>query len=399
MTLGEIIHSLQRLRLYCESAQYKGWDPYDGLNSKVFHHLPLLKRSAFCREVMVQGLKRCPLNLRPLLLVPKEYNPKGIALFLQGYCNLVKAARASTLQDNQDKLTTKVTELADLLISLQSKGNYHGACWGYNFDWQARGGLFFPKYTPTVVVTSFCATALMEAYEITGQKHYLDIALTSADFVMNDLHRHHTAEDSFIFSYSPLKGNDTVYNASMLGSRLLAYCYKYTGREELREAARQSVRACLKGQSEDGSWRYGLLPIQKWVDSFHTGYILDCLEAYEELTGDTVAHEAIEKGFEYYVRHFFESNGTPRYYNNKKYPIDIHCSGQLLVTLSRLHKLSSHRPLADKVVDWTIRNMQSSRGYFHYQIKPLLNSRISYMRWSNAFMFYSLSYYILKFLE
>lgn len=394
MTLGEIIHSLQRLRLYCESAQYKGWDPYDGLNSKVFHHLPLLKRSAFCREVMVQGLKRCPLNLRPLLLVPKEYNPKGIALFLQGYCNLVKAARASTLQDNQDKLTTKVTELADLLISLQSKGNYHGACWGYNFDWQARGGLFFPKYTPTVVVTSFCATALMEAYEITGQKHYLDIALTSADFVMNDLHRHHTAEDSFIFSYSPLKGNDTVYNASMLGSRLLAYCYKYTGREELREAALQSVRACLKGQSEDGSWRYGLLPIQKWVDSFHTGYILDCLEAYEELTGDTVAHKAIEKGFEYYVRHFFESNGTPRYYNNKKYPIDIHCSGQLLVTLSRLHKLSSHRPLADKVVDWTIRNMQSRHGYFHYQIKPLLNSRISYMRWSNAFMFYSLSYYI-----
>ena len=398
MTLGEIIHSHQRLRLYCESEHYKGWDPFDGLNSKVFQHLPLLKRSAFWREVMVQGFKRCPLNLRPMLRVPKEYNPKGIALFLQGYCNLLKVVRQcpglSSQIGTEDELLLKVTELADLLISLQSKGNYHGACWGYNFDWQARGGLFFPKYSPTVVVTSFCATALMEAYEITGQKRYLDIALTSADFVINDLHRHYTGEDSFLFSYSPLKGNDMVYNASMLGSRLLAYCYKYSGREELREAARQSVKACLEGQSADGSWRYGLLPIQKWVDSFHTGYILDCLAAYEELTGDMVAHDAIEKGFDYYVEHFFEPNGTPKYYNNKKYPIDIHCPGQLLVTLARLHKLSSHQALADKVVGWTLRNMQARQGWFYYQIRPVLNSRISYMRWNNAFMFYSLSYYI-----
>lgn len=395
-----VLTSFKRLKDYCEEEHYKGWDPYDGLNSKVFQALPLLKKSAFFREVMIQGFKRSPVNLRPLMQVPKEHNAKGIGLFLQGYCNLVKTVRRHpelvSVLGTEDALLAKVSEVADLLVSIQSQGNYHGACWGYNFDWQARGGLFFPKYTPTVVATNFCATALMEAYEITGQPVYLDLALTSADFVMKDLHRHNMDDGSFLFSYSPLQGNDTVYNASLLGSRLLSYCYKYTGREELREAARQSVKACVKGQSEEGSWVYGLLPIQKWVDSFHTGYNLDGLIAFEELTGDKLAHEAIEKGLRFYVERFFEPDGTPKYYHNQMYPIDIHCPGQLMVTLSRLHKFEEYCELAEKVMDWTIHHMQDKQGYFYYQLKKGISSKLSYMRWSNAFMFYAMSYYILE---
>ena len=395
-----VLTSFKRLKNYCEEEHYKGWDPYDGLNSKVFQALPLLKKSAFFREVMIQGFKRSPVNLRPLMQVPKEHNAKGIGLFLQGYCNLVKTVRRHpelvSVLGTEDALLAKVSEVADLLVSIQSQGNYHGACWGYNFDWQARGGLFFPKYTPTVVATNFCATALMEAYEITGQPVYLDLALTSADFVMKDLHRHNMDDGSFLFSYSPLQGNDTVYNASLLGSRLLSYCYKYTGREELREAARQSVKACVKGQSEEGSWVYGLLPIQKWVDSFHTGYNLDGLIAFEELTGDKLAHEAIEKGLRFYVERFFEPDGTPKYYYNQMYPIDIHCPGQLMVTLSRLHKFEEYCELAEKVMDWTIHHMQDKQGYFYYQLKKGISSKLSYMRWSNAFMFYAMSYYILE---
>ena len=43
------------------------------------------------RLVVIQGFKRCPINLRRIALVPKEYNAKGIGLFLSGYCNLYKA--------------------------------------------------------------------------------------------------------------------------------------------------------------------------------------------------------------------------------------------------------------------------------------------------------------------
>ncbi len=396
---NKIFKSLLLIKSYCEFEQFKGWDPYDGLNSRVFQALPFLKNSALCRLVVIQGFKRCPFNLRRLAMVPKEHNAKGIGLFLQGYCNLYKAVEANPKLAVEfgrlDEIKGRIVELAELLISMRSEGDYHGACWGYNFDWQARRLFLFPKYTPTVVATNFCATALMDAYEVTGEKKYLDVALSAAEFVMNDLHK---AEynGGFLFSYSPLQGNDTVFNASLLGSKLLSYCYKYTGKEEYKEAARKSVLACCNGQAEDGSWVYGMLPQQSWIDSFHTGYNLDGLIAYEENTGDMSFHENIENGFSFYVKNFFEGDGTPKYYHDKMYPIDIHCPGQLIITLSRLHKFEEYREMADKVLDWTVENMQDKKGYFYYQLKPGISSKISYMRWSNAFMFNSLSYYLLE---
>lgn len=395
----EFIDSFKHLKSYCEFEHYKGWDPYDGLNSKVFQALPFFKESAACRLAVIQGFKRSPINLRRVAGVPKEYNAKGIGLFLLGYCNLLKIVQnkpsLAIELGTEAELIDKIREVADLLMSLQSKRDYHGACWGYNFDWQARRLFLFPKYTPTVVATNFCATALMESYEATGEKRYLDVALTSAEFVKEDLHRYQ-CEDGFLFSYSKLPGNDTVYNASLLGSRLLSYCYKYTGKKEYRELAEASVKACCKGQREDGAWVYGLLPVQSWVDSFHTGYNLDGLIAYEEQTGDTKYHNYIEKGFDYYIKNFFEPDGTPKYYDNQMYPIDIHCPGQLFVTLSRLHKFKEHKELAEKVLDWTIRNMQDKKGYFYYQLKKGISLKISYMRWSNAFMFCALTYYLLE---
>lgn len=395
---NNISASFKGLKSYCEKEQFKGWDPYDGLNSKIFQTLQFSKKSAICRLVVIQGFKRCPLNLRRIAMVPKEHNAKGVGLFLSGYCNLYHAVKekpelakdCGTLQE----IEGQINELAELLISMQSKG-YSGACWGYNFDWQARRLFLFPKFTPTVVATNFCATALMEAYEVTKNKQYLDIALTAADFIIKDLHRTEY-EGGFLFSYSPLEGNDTVFNASLLGSRLLSFCYHYTKNEEYKRIAELSVKACCAGQKENGAWVYGMLPVQSWVDSFHTGYNLDGLIAYQELTGDATYNQYIEKGFDYYVKNLFEEDGTPKYYDNEMYPIDIHCPGQLIITLSRLHKFEQYRELADKVMKWAIDNMQDKKGYFYYQLKKGISSKISYMRWSNAFMFNAMSYYILN---
>ena len=399
MNQGVLHKSLTAIKAYCEQEQFKGWDPYDGLNSRVFQALPLLKHSALCRLIVIQGFKRCPVNLRRLALVPKEHNAKGIGLFLQGYCNLYEAVRhRAELADefgSLDELRGHIVKLAELLISMQSQGNYHGACWGYNFDWQARRMFLFPKFTPTVVATNFAATALMSASEITGEERFRNVALSAAQFVLHDLHRTPHA-DGFLFSYSPLQGNDTVFNASMLGSRLLSYCFQFTNNRDYQQSARESMIACCSGQQADGSWVYGMLPVQSWVDSFHTGYNLDALSAYETLTGDTSFHEHLIKGFDYYVNNFFESDGCPKYYNNRKYPIDIHCPGQLFVTLARLGRFNEYRDLAERVLAWTVKHMQDRKGYFYYQLKQSMSSKISYMRWSNAFMFYALSYYLLN---
>ena len=388
--------SLGLLEKYCRLEQFQGWDPYDGLNSKVFRNFPLLKRSDLVRLAWIQLFKRNPVNLRRLCFVPKGHNPKGNALLISGYCNLFRrqALTGKNQSGSGQELLQIIKNLADRLISLRSDKCRHGSAWGYNFDWQARRLFLFPEGTPTVVVTSFCASALFDAYEVTRREEYLSVALSSADFVMNDLQRT-KKENGFLFSYSPLNGNNTVYNASLLGTKLLSQCYHYTKNDFYFAAARESAVACTEAQNDDGSWFYGELPVQQWIDSFHTGYNLEALVTYQQMAGDTSFSGSIDKGFDFYLNNFFLPDGTPKYYHNKTYPVDIHSPAQFIVALCRSGKLEQHRELADRVLDWTIRHMQDPSGYFYYQKHRFYTNKISYMRWSNAFMFNALSLYLL----
>ncbi len=377
------LHSFEKLRYYCEAEGFKGWDPYDGLNSKVFKFFNLDKVQFF-RLAWIQLFKRNPINLRTIMEVPKEYNPKGLGLFLTGYCNLYAA-------DPKEEYIEKINFLATTLIELKTEG-FSGACWGYNFDWQSRA-FFLPKNTPTVVATSFIASALLDAYEITKNADYLDIALSSVDFVLKDLNRT-PKKEGFIFSYSPFD-NTCIYNASLLGSKLLSRIYSYTKEETLLDAARSSVLACVNAQRKDGAWMYGELNMQNWVDSFHTGYNLECISEYQKYSGDTSFQDNIDKGLEYYLKYFFLDDGTPKYYDTKIFPIDIHAPAQFISTLYQLNVFKKNKTLADKVLTWTIQNMQDEKGYFYYQLKQGISSKIPYMRWAEAWMFYAFSFYFL----
>jgi rhamnogalacturonyl hydrolase YesR len=325
-------------------------------------------------------------------LVPKQPNSKGIGLFLSGYCNLYDlTSNGETAFGTKEEILSKINELANLLYNLKNT-NFSGACWGYNFPWQARRLFLFPKDTPTVVATSFCVEALFKAYDITKNNDFKNLALSAANFIMNDLNRT-PHRSGFLFSYSPYRGNNTVYNASLLGAKTLSLCYKYSNKKIHKETAIKAIKAACDGQETDGSWIYGLLPVQSWIDSFHTGYNLDAISTYQECTGDYQFEENIKKGFNYYMQNFFEKDGTPKYFHDKTYPIDIHSPGQLFVTLSKLNKYTPNKIIANKVMDWTLKNMQSKKGYFYYQLKKGVSSKISYMRWSNAFMFNAVTFY------
>ncbi|OUS03478.1 delta-aminolevulinic acid dehydratase [Flavobacteriales bacterium 33_180_T64] len=394
MKYNNVASSFLKLKTYCETEDFKGWDPYDGLNSKVFQALPF-KHWDLARLAWIQGFKRSPINFRKLLFVPKEHNAKGVALFLLGYCRLYKLALSGCNDfGTKEELLKQINKITDLLLGLRSKG-YSGSAWGYNFDWQARRLFLFPKYTPTVVATCFCVEALLESYEITKNETVLKETLTAADFVLNDLSRTPHG-NGIIFSYSIMDGNNTVINASLLGAKILSYSYKYTKIQMHADVAKQAVVAACDLQEEDGSWIYGLLSIQSWKDSFHTGFNLDAIETYQQNTGDFTFQKYIDKGVTYYLEHFFEANGEPKYYDNKTYPIDIHCPAQVIVTLSKLDLFKTNASLLAKVLDWTIVNMQHKKGYFYYQLKKGMSSKISYMRWSNAFMFNAMAHFLLE---
>jgi hypothetical protein len=375
--------SLDKLLSFIEQENYKGWDPYDGLNSKIFQSIKPISNNRLMRLAWIQFFKRSPVNFRKITGVPKEYNSKGIALFLAGYCKLYQI-------NNQKIYLDKINFFANLLLQLSAKG-WSGYCWGYNFDWQARA-FFQPKNTPTVVASVYAASALIDAYTITQNNEYLNAALSCANFVLKDLNRNYDADGDFCFSYSPLD-KSIVYNASLLGSKLLSKAYSLTGNEEYIQEASKSVNFCIKNQHKDGSWAYGQQPFHYWIDNFHTGFNLECLYVFNSIYPQKNVEQAINKGFEYYITTFFDEEGKAKYYNNKTYPIDIHAPSQLIVTLDTLHRFKQYEQLANKVLMWTIKNMQHPKGYFYYQINKFTKSKIPYMRWAQAWMFYALSIY------
>lgn len=58
--MNDIADAFYKLKIYCETEHFKGWDPYDGLNSKIFQAIPLLKKSVLCRLMVIQGFQALP---------------------------------------------------------------------------------------------------------------------------------------------------------------------------------------------------------------------------------------------------------------------------------------------------------------------------------------------------
>lgn len=388
--------SVLALKTYCEKENYKGWDPYDGLNSKIFQSTPI-KNSRIARLIWIQFFKRFPLNLRKLFFVPKDYNAKGLGLFLTAYCNLYQLARnGDESLGSQTEILERIIEIANRLLAIKNN-NYSGACWGYSFDWQSKA-FFLPKNTPTVVATSFVVEALCHAYEITKNPAYLDAAMSSAKFVTHDLNRINKPGGLFMFSYSPLD-HQAVYNATLLGTKILSIAYYYTGVEEFKDCAYRSAKAVCDLQNADGSFPHSDQVGQSWRDNFHTGFKLESLLSYQTLCADQSFNENIQRGFKYWLENFFDHDtGFSYYYDRDRSTglVDLHCAAE---AMSVLHKFNSEKistKLMDKIALWSINNMQSENGNFYFQKNNILTNKISYMRWPNAWMLYGLSYWLLS---
>lgn len=376
----DITQAIAQLSDYCEKENFAGYDPYDGLNSPITRALSFGRK--YGRIAFIQGMKRSPLNLRPLLGIKKGHNPKGIGLFLWGYAKLYKT-------DPRLEYLEKTKYLLELLDQLKSIG-YSGNCWGYNFDWQSRA-FYVPKDTPTIVNSSFIGHALLDTYLHTGNEKALEMAIPIKDFILNDLNRTEK-KGALCFSYTPLD-RTTVHNANLLGASLLIRLYGYTHDEHLKNTALASLAYTMNHQRPDGSWCYADTTFQNWIDSFHTGFNLQSIRYFLDTGFAKEYRMAYMKGVDFYVRNFFLADGTPKYYHDRIYPIDIHSPAQALVFFSSLG--GAYDELTDRILTWTRNNMQDQEGYFYFQKKEKYTNKIPYMRWGQAWTFHALTEYML----
>lgn len=319
----------RKLHEYCTAHGWRGYDPYDGLNSPLARVLP----GKFARQAWTQLHRRSPINLRPLCGIEPTLNAKTLALAALG-------SRDERLLDELERMRT-----AD-------------GGWGYPFAWQSRA-FFAPSGTPNLICTVFAARAC----ERLGRK---------CDVSVIERHLLRERNGERWFAYVP-QTDSQVHNINMLGAALL-------GRRDCLEFS-------VKRQRADGSWWYGEAANQRWIDSFHTGYNLVALKEYEMRTGDHSFAGSAERGFAFWERTFWRTDGAPRYYHDSDYPIDTHCSAQGILTYLAFGRIEE----AVSVARWTVENMWDKLGFFWYQRGRCRANRMSYMRWTQAWMYYALA--------
>lgn len=388
---------------WARDCDFRGTDPYDGLNSRLL--APLLPRSRVLRLAVIQAVKRSPVNLRPLLRVPPGRNPKGLALFLSGLSRMPDLPDAANLRDRLvDALLTTASDThgapafgggredspgLDEKIAAETAPSDAPVGWGYHFPWQARAFLQ-RAYDPTVVATSFALDALGDA----GAASYPRICRRAAAFVLQCLHRHQD-DDGVCFSYS---STDTtrVYNASLFGAKILARAVPHMDAalaEECRSLALAAGDWVLSRQRADGAWIYGEADHWQWVDNLHTGFNLESLDFVERALDPGRWGDGIAAGLDYYRRTMIEPDGTARYYDTSREPLDAHTFAQTALTLTLLRDrirtdgVGPEEVLAradDQLWD------PGRRGY-HFQKAGPFTSRVIHLRWSQAWMFRALA--------
>lgn len=376
-----LFDSICRLARWLEANDYRGYDTFDGLNAKLLRRLTF--NSTLLRTVLQQGVRRFPINLRPLLGIAPSRSTKGMGFVARGFIRLHQAT-------GEESWREKAGMALEWLIENQSSG-YSGACWGNHFDYQARGGFYLPKGVPTVVWTSLIGHAFLDAYEHFQKDAYLRVAVSACEHFLHDVSVCSEGSGGCI-GYTPIHRSKT-HNASTLAASLLARTYRHNRDNSYRALAEKAIRYTAQHQRPEGGWYYGEFPNQHWIDNFHTAYVLDSFKHYIQGTGDNQYSRKLMAGYDYWKQTFFLPDGTPRYYSHKTLPIDIQCCSQAIDTLVFFHDLDSDSlNLALNVAKWTIANMQDDTGYFYYRrYSRRLVNKTPTLHWGQATMLSALA--------
>lgn len=362
---------------------YAGYDPFDMLNSRIFNATPLCK-SSLLRLAWLQLGKRSPLNFRPLLSVPKKRNPKGVGLFILGMLE--------DFRRTGDRYYLEHAKLLGkwLLAERSDRTVWKNSCWGYHFDWQARA-FYVPMGKPNIITTCYVARALYELGVITGDREFIEVSFEAARFIsshlyINDGERHY-------FAYIPGE-SAFVHNASLWGAAWCAFVGSQTNDRCLIEQALRVARQSVADQREDGSWFYGERHHHKFIDGFHTGFNLEALHTIKFALRTDEFDKAIASGYGYYIDNLFTKEGIAKYYNSTIYPLDMHSFSQAIITLIKVGGRKSDFALCDRVINMSLDLLYlPEQSRFAYQRTRWFSNKINYTRWTQAWAYYSFSFY------
>jgi hypothetical protein len=333
-------------------SDFRGPDPFDAL---WFPWPSVLVGGRRRRQALIQLHSRAPFDLRRLYRRRHPQIAKALGVF--GSVGL----RAHRLTGD-----ARPRELGEYALALLDADRTAGPrAWGYPWDMQTRWS-FYPAGTPNVVATAFAAGALLEA----GDDHAAR-ARDAAQWALDEL----WVEPEGYFGYHPGRPVN-IHNASLLGAWLV-HAAGVGGGDRVQRA----IGRTLNAQRPDGSWPYGEGANLGWSDSFHTGYVLICLDRMRD--ADPRIEESVARGAVHYER-FFDAAGRALLWDNQPYPEDAHSAGTGLTALALLHRRGLvERELVERVARRVL-DAGLHRGRAVHRRYRVGRTSVRYLRWCDA---------------
>jgi hypothetical protein len=385
--------SLQSFLRWLTSNGYTSYDQYDywstryGIFAKrTYYHNHLLGSSFIAPLIILDTVFPAT---RRFLVQPKRF-PIADAHLILGFLNCYQVA-------NDHQYLSKAKEIAQELI-LSSIGGYSGHCWGYPFDWQTNRGLW-KKEIPFITTTPYCFEAFLDLYDTTHEQKYLDIAHSSFLFAINDLKESREGPTIAACTYSPLDSTK-VLNANAYRAYMLLEGYKRFGESVALEKAKKNINYILAHQNEDGSWLYAMEnPQDNFIDNFHTCFVLKNLYKANQVLHDTQISAAIERGYAYYRKNLFYTDGTPKPFSKigrlalVKIELYDYAEG-IILNLLLCKEFNDAMDIADHLVSEVLTKYQKKDGSFITRINfGGIRNTVPYLRWPQAQLFYALTNY------
>jgi len=340
--------------------RWEGPDPFDGL----WWNWPRpLVATRGRRLVIFHAHARAPVDVRRLYRSRDPQLAKGLALF-------ASAGLRVAAQTGDERIRALGLEALELLDGDRRAG---ALAWGYPFDTEHRWASY-PANTPSLVPTAFAVSALLEGERATGRREFGDRARAAGRWVLDELWQPEHGHFAY-HAHSPLN----IHNANLLGAATVFA----TLDQAAQEPARAAVEASLAAQERDGSWPYGDASEHLgWSDSFHTGYILCCLDQLEGVSG--AIPEAIRRGAEFY-RRFFGPGGEARLWPHRAFPEDGHSGGTALTVLAMLRRRGLiEQDFLERVATRFLVAGTRHGHVVHRRYRGGLRSTVNYLRWCDG---------------
>lgn len=390
--------SIRKLEGWIDKNGWETYDPNDVKGHPLFVFL-LRKKNIFAKAVLYllyAFYMFNPVLLRRLFGVKPGITAGGMGFLAGAYIEMYRFSG--------DAKYLKKTEAVLRWLEENRIKEYDNFCWGFYFDWQST--MLIPKNTPIGYTTAECAKPFLEYFKITKDAKYLDIAVSASKFLINGLNKKDQASEGMSLSYTPLDEAEVINSNAIIAS-VIREAGMLAQIAEFIECSKRIVKFVFSEQLVNGSWYYyssGYANGPSIIDNFHTAMILQSIEEIYSLERDPEERgkcaSVFARGLVFYANNFFSVDGLPKITPGKKYPVDIASCAEAITLLSRESELKNEldsellgmiSQLNEKLIVWTINNMQSRDGAFAEKKYWRKKINVYSVRWGQAFMLRSLA--------